>query len=139
MTANALNGAFKDLFDLIVRLGSQVLVVLLEEVEIAVPQVDLAGIVAERAFVDFLGLCDGQRLIALWIALLALHEQRDVRHHVCGVDRVLVANLLQHLHVLLALTTAMTGLMIKVTRELSKHPRTYIFDLNSLLDELLHV
>ena len=110
MATNALNGAFKDLLDLFISVGSQVLVVLLQEVEVAIPEVHLACIVAERAFVDFLGLAYGLGLIALRIALLALNKVLDVGCHIGCIDWVFVANLFQYLHVLIIFAVAFAGL-----------------------------
>ena len=108
MAADALDSALEDLLYLIVGVCTQVLMLLLKEVQVAFPYIDLRSVVAERALVDFLSLADG--LSRVGVILAALHEKRGVVCHIRRVDWVFVADLFQHLHVLLVAERALTSL-----------------------------
>lgn len=57
--AHALDGSLKNLFDLVVCILSNNLTVILKEGKIAVPEVDLGGVVAQGVLKDLLCLRDG--------------------------------------------------------------------------------
>jgi hypothetical protein len=58
---------------LLVSICPQVLVLLLQEAQVAFPYIDLRSVVAQRALIDFLSFANG--LSRVGVVLAALHEQ----------------------------------------------------------------
>lgn len=113
MLADTLNSPLENELDLLVRIRSQSAVVVLQKGQVALPQVHLRRVVPERALKNTLGLTDclaSGRLrvyvlaLACSVAALAtLKQERYVVSDIRRVDRVLVADVLEQLHVFLVL------------------------------------
>lgn len=141
--AHTLNCSFEDLLNVFVRIGAQKRLVVLQEGQIALPKVDLAGVVTQRAFEDFRGFFDGLVLGALscaavigtlgcWVSLTipALDKKGDVCRHVLCIDGVFVTDLLEHLHVLFVRTCALAGLSLVKGDKLARCRSLRSFDLH---------
>ena len=103
--SNTLDCPLKDLLNLIIGIGAKSLRVLKKEVEVTFPEINLWCIIAERALEHFLSLSD-------WFArvVAALSKQWDVSSHVGRINRILVADFLEDLHVFRVLTWVLSNL-----------------------------
>ena len=102
VSSNALNRSFKDGLDGIIGVCPQVLVMILQEGQVAFPEGDLGCIVPKCTLKDFLSLSDLWFLLAFdsrlsRLAILEpLHEQRHILGDHCSIDGVFVADLSQY-------------------------------------------
>ena len=109
MLPNGLNCPLKELLDQLVSLRPKNLLVVLVELKVARPQVDLGGVVPDRLLEDLGSLLDcadefsGLLGVLTWSALkclLILHKKVGVACYITRVNRVTLTDLFQHIHIL---------------------------------------
>ena len=101
--ADVLDCSFEELLDQLVALGPEYLLVVLQELEVARPQVNLGGVVPDRLLEDLGGVLDCVLkfnsllgILASWalLGLLILNEEVSVTSNVRRVNRVSLTYLL---------------------------------------------
>ena len=132
--------------DLVIRVITHVLLIVLQEVQIRVPEVHLRGIVAKRALIYLLGLDDGLLLqvllrVASWgvgrlIKSTGIHEEIDVGGDIGRIDRIFAADLPQHLHILLIMARSIAHLKTLRDRSTWLSSVTYILNLVGFFNKL---
>ena len=120
MATNALDRPLEDSFDDFVSLTAQILSLVLQKAEVALPESHLRGVVAQRALEHFPGLgnfcflpvCGRVSKLAIVVVCSreVLHQEGHIFSDDWSINGVFFADVLQNLHVVLVCACAIAGL-----------------------------